>query len=227
MKMTMHGYGPGHGRPHGMEEGAAGRPPRPRPEPFVDGEGPIPPMPRDGRHGPGPGRPPLPPPEDDTADGRLLHLLRMAGHLAMMRPGLRAGQFRILSLLESGEPVPQAQLAERLHIQPGSLSEILGKLAQAGVVMRQRSEEDRRASTVQITAAGLKQLAGMRQTMDIERSELLSALSDEEKERLTALLVKLVRSAEPPAGGRPAGRRPGWEPGEQPPVRLGEEDTPV
>ena len=141
--------------------------------------------------------PPLPPMEEGGTDGHLLNLLHLAGHLAMMRPGLRAGQFRVLSLLEHAEPVPQQLLSERLRIQPGSLSELLGKLEAQGLIRRERNEEDRRATRVQITEDGLKQLSAMRENMDIERSETLSALSDAEKAQLTALLEKLLESAKP------------------------------
>ncbi len=180
--------------------------------PMGHGDGPRPPHP--GMHGPGhhqgPGfMPPLPPPEPDTPDGRLINLLRQAGHLAMMRPGLRAGQFRILSLLEQGQPVPQVQLAEKLRIQPGSLSEMLGKLEQAGLITRQRSEEDRRASNAQITQLGLNRLKEMRSTMDIERSELLCVLNDEEKKTLTELLGRIIADA----GPRHLRGRPPMKPG--------------
>ncbi len=151
---------------------------------------------------PGHPLPPLPL-EDMTTDGQLLNLLRMTGHLALSRPGLRSGQFRLLSLLEAGEPVQQRVLAERLRIQPGSLSELLGKLEQAGAVVRQRSSEDRRSCTVQITAEGLARLRHMRQTMDIDRSELLCVLSDGEKEQLLTLLRKVVENARPQRPERP------------------------
>ena len=200
-------------------EGGPGLRPCPRTEggpDFAGDERPCPGGPR-GFHGPrGPHGmcPPPPMPNDDTLDGRMLNLLRMAGHLAMMRPGLRSGQFRVLSLLADGEPVPQKQLAERLRIQPGSLSETVGKLELAGAVTRERDETDRRAVTVTITPEGSKRLAAMRESMDIDRSELLCVLSDEEKETLTALLEKIVRSARPPFGRPPL--RPHFcaEPGE-------------
>ena len=156
-----------------------------------------------GMRGPGPdgnGRMmPTPPPpfEDQTEDGRLLGLLRMTGHMALTRPGLRSGQYRLLSVLSGGSPVPQRQLAEQLRIQPGSLSELVNKLEQAGAVTRQRSEDDRRACAVQITPEGMERLRGMQDSMDIDRSELLCALTDEEKETLTGLLQKLLKSNAP------------------------------
>ena len=154
-----------------------------------------------GRRGMMPPPPPPMPPEELTVDGRLLALLRMAGHLAMMRPGLRSGQYRLLSLLSGGEPVSQRQLAAQMRIQPGSLSELLGKLEQAGAVTRERSSEDRRACSVQITATGKERLEKMQESMDIDRSELLCCLTDEEKTTLTALLEKLMEGNTP--------RRPG------------------
>ena len=172
-------------------------PHRDRPHHPLEGQAPY------GMKRPGPdegGRmapPPPPPPEDQTADGRLLGLLRMTGHLALTRPGLRSGQYRLLSILSGGEPIAQRQLSDRLRIQPGSLSELVNKLEQAGAVTRQRIEQDRRACTVQITQEGMERLRRMQDSMDIDRSELLCALTDEEKEQLTALLQKLLRSNAP------------------------------
>ncbi len=151
------------------------------------------PMPEDRRMPP----PPPPPADDRSTDGHLLNLLRRTGHLALTRPGLRSGQYRLLSVLADGNARAQRQISELLRIQPGSLSELVSKLEQAKAVIRQRSDSDRRAVMVQITREGLDRLQRMQESMDIDRSELLCALTDEEKARLTELLQKLLESNAP------------------------------
>lgn len=175
---------------------------RPMPPRYGHRRHPMDGQPPYGMKGPGPmaedrRMPPPPPLEDQGADGHLLNLLRMTGHLALTRPGLRSGQYRLLSVLADGSARPQRQISELLKIQPGSLSELVAKLEQAKAVVRQRSDEDRRAILVQITQTGLARLQHMQQSLDIDRSELLCALTDEEKAKLTELLQKLLESNAP------------------------------
>ena len=47
---------------------------------------------------------------------------------------------RVLIVLEKTGPITQKALTERLEIQPGSMSDVLGKLEAAGLVARTPSE---------------------------------------------------------------------------------------
>ncbi|MBO4838090.1 MAG: winged helix DNA-binding protein [Lachnospiraceae bacterium] len=163
---------PGHGRccrPEGPDF------PRPEgPAPFFPGHGPM-------------GRPFPPLPDPDSLMG-----LWIRSHRALeRRPADHRGVRRVLRLLDlGGGSLSQRELTELMDVQPGSLSELLGKMEARGLISRIRSEEDHRRVTVSLTEAGRAKAA--------ERGprDLFAALNDEEKKQLKALLAKLTAAWE-------------------------------
>ena len=100
------------------------------------------------------------------------------------------GQNRILRILAQTEELSQRELQEQLGIQPGSLSEILGKLESKGQILRSRDEQDKRKSTLRLTDEGRKALDAAR--LEPERTDPFAALSTEEQETLRSLLNKVI-----------------------------------
>ena len=128
----------------------------------------------------------------EDVNGKLLALLRVMGHMG--RGG--GGQDRILTLLKESGETTQRALTEQLGIQPGSASEIIGKLEKAGFLVRTPDPEDRRTTDISLTAAGEIRAAEAAERAAKNKQELLSALSGEEKQTLLALLEKLYGSWE-------------------------------
>ena len=103
----------------------------------------------------------------------------------------KGSQKRILMILLECGGMTQRELTERLGIQPGSASEVIGKLEAAGLLTRSPSETDRRTTDICLTAAG-KAAAGEALAQRHERHrQMFASLSDEEKETLLGLLEKL------------------------------------
>ena len=100
----------------------------------------------------------------------------------------------------------QRELTERLGIRPASAGELVGKLERAGLVERTPCQTDRRTADVRLTEAGLARRKE-RAALEQERGELFTALSEQEKQTLLALLEKLHQSwrdlprPEPPRPG--------------------------
>jgi len=106
--------------------------------------------------------------------------------------GKRRGQGRILRALCQRGEIPQKELQELLGIQAGSMSEIAAKLEGKGLIVRVRSEEDRRKVSLSITEQGRAWVAQRDEdAIRHNRSELFSALTAEERDTLEALLDKL------------------------------------
>lgn len=82
--------------------------------------------------------------EREDVNGRLVINLRDIGHTLRDLSEGRGSQKRILILLLETGPITQRELTERLGIQPGSASEVIAKLENAGLVTRTESEADRR-----------------------------------------------------------------------------------
>lgn len=120
-------------------------------------------------------------------DGKLGVLLHGLHHMSRFDMGSRGGQGRILKLLAQEGKMTQRDLTEKLGIQPGSASEVIGKLERAGFVTRSENAEDRRTADICLTQVGRERAEAKEQ----EKPELFSALSEEEKLQLLALLEKL------------------------------------
>lgn len=105
--------------------------------------------------------------------------------------GHKHGQIRALSLLAMHEGMNQKDLAFLLGIRPQSMSELLGKLEEYGLVERRKSADDARAIEVYLTEDGrthAREIAEMRKQT---AADVFQALDDEEKETLSAILDKL------------------------------------
>jgi DNA-binding MarR family transcriptional regulator len=67
---------------------------------------------------------------------------------------LTADQFVVLTALAGGDGVTQKDLAQRIHSDPNTMSEMLGRLERRGFIVRDRHADDRRALRVTLTQAG-------------------------------------------------------------------------
>ena len=129
----------------------------------------------------------LPPNRNDLA-GKL----ERCGRLLSLCIGKRRGQGRILRTLCERGKMPQRELQNLLGIQAGSMSEIAAKLEHKGLIVRVRSEEDRRKIFLAVTEAGRAEVAASDENHILRRrAELFSALTPEEQHTLEELLDKL------------------------------------
>ncbi|MFE2226451.1 MarR family winged helix-turn-helix transcriptional regulator [Streptomyces kronopolitis] len=68
--------------------------------------------------------------------------------------GLTYPQYLVMLVLWEHGPQPVKTIGERLRLDSGTLSPLLKRLETAGLVRRERSSEDERSVTVQLTPAG-------------------------------------------------------------------------
>ncbi len=122
---------------------------------------------------------------------QLLDILQKCGHFLHHQKGKKFGQYRILLLLKRNPSIPQKQLLDCLHIQAGSLSEILLKMETQGLVTRTKSEEDKRKVLVHLTEGGLNKVNALMEEYEKENESLFAILKDEECEALFQYLERL------------------------------------
>ncbi|MBR2578440.1 MAG: MarR family transcriptional regulator [Erysipelotrichaceae bacterium] len=99
--------------------------------------------------------------------------------------GRPMGQERILRKLADG-PISQKALQEELFVRPGSISEIVSKLEEKGLLVRNKDSEDARSVNLELTEKGRERLNALE-----EEADLYSSISDEEKETLKEILTRL------------------------------------
>lgn len=146
------------------------------------------------RHGRGPhGRPmmghgPRPIPFDpESLEGMVIGTARMIRHSGRERFG--STQDRIIRILdENGGTMGQKALQELLRVRPGSISEILAKMEEKGLIERSRDEDDRRAALITLCA-------GVRP--ETEQLNFFAVLSEAEQETLKELLKKVLAAKKP------------------------------
>ena len=117
--------------------------------------------------------------------------LRDLGHMMRAQYEGKASQKRILILLGELGTVTQRALTERLGIQPGSASEILGKLESAGLISRVPNTEDRRTTDLRLTPAGKEQAEEAAAQRRERHERMFACLSEEEKDTLLGLMETL------------------------------------
>ncbi|AKU18042.1 MarR family winged helix-turn-helix transcriptional regulator [Luteipulveratus mongoliensis] len=113
--------------------------------------------------------------------------------------GLRHGQFKLLLMLRRGGPPYEAspsQLADLLGLTRGALSARLGPLEDAGLIARSHGDGDRRRVRVRLTTAGSAAFEQHARSEERHDTDLLSALTADEKVALADLLRKLVIGVE-------------------------------
>lgn len=124
-------------------------------------------------------------------NNKLIWNFRDIGHTMHCIAEGRGSQKRILILLHETGGMTQKKLTARLGVQPGSVSEVLGKLEQSGLISRTPSEIDRRTADIRLTPAGaaLAQEAAAQRTKRHE--QMFAVLSEEEKDTLISLLERV------------------------------------
>jgi DNA-binding MarR family transcriptional regulator len=103
-------------------------------------------------------------------------------------------QTRLLRLLREG-PQGQSELGRSLHLSPASVTRLIDRLEERGLVARHRDPEDRRRVTVHLEPSGRRLVGEANVLRGTPLDHAISGMTDDERERLTAMLRDLVRRA--------------------------------
>ncbi|MEU5846942.1 MarR family winged helix-turn-helix transcriptional regulator [Saccharopolyspora shandongensis] len=109
---------------------------------------------------------------------------------------LTGPQFTVLSLLHMHGDLDQGALGSLAHLDKSTAAPLLDRLERRGLVETAKDDADKRRKLVRLTDDG-RELAGRLAPAVISVSDqMLSSLTDEEREQFLALLHRLVQ---PPA----------------------------
>lgn len=103
----------------------------------------------------------------------------------------KGSQKRVLIILKEHGSMTQRELTRCLGIQPGSVSEVIGKLEASGLISRTPGQTDRRTADIHLTEAGEIQAHDAYIRREERHQQMFVALSDEEKNSLLSLLEKV------------------------------------
>lgn len=106
----------------------------------------------------------------------------------------RTGITVLTQLIVKGGSLHPTELARLLWISKHSMTKIIDKLEQEGLVVRYRIDEDRRAVIIKITSFGLKFVKEIISNHNLLWKDIMNSLDEGEQEELIRLMHKMVRS---------------------------------
>lgn len=106
---------------------------------------------------------------------------RTSEQIALER-GLTPRRYLLLLMikgsLDGGERATVSELTERLQLAQHTVTELVGRAEQAGLICRERSASDGRVCYLRLTAEGERRLARAFSDLDTERRTLMAALKE-------------------------------------------------
>lgn len=110
--------------------------------------------------------------------------------------GISFTEFAVLEVLLHKGPLPIGEVGDRILLTSGSMTYVIDKLQERGLIRRRACDEDRRIIYAELTEQG----RALIETVFSEHAALIRHLMGElrltEKETVTDLLKRLGRSAE-------------------------------
>jgi DNA-binding MarR family transcriptional regulator len=112
----------------------------------------------------------------------------------------------LVHLEEASEGLPMTEVASRILASKSGLTRVIDRMEKAGLVRRERPEDDRRVVLVVITPAGLDALRAAREVhRDGIRRHFAEHLDARDLARLTTALEKVRAHVRPLRPGRVSG----------------------
>jgi DNA-binding MarR family transcriptional regulator len=136
-------------------------------------------------------------PETEGVVDRIHKISKQAKRLnesASKRFGLNGGEYQALLKLRVAPDhrMSAGDLAERLDLSTGAMTNRLDGLEERGLIARERASTDRRSVLVRMTDEGAKILVDAVEAAGKEETSMLSVLSDDERRQLNGFLRALV-----------------------------------
>jgi MarR family transcriptional regulator, transcriptional regulator for hemolysin len=105
--------------------------------------------------------------------------------------GMTRAQWAVLARIENSEGVKQIELAETLDLQPITLTRLIDRLCDSGLIERRSDPDDRRAKRLYLTPAARPVLDGLARLGKDIMTRVLAGLEPAAVERLLAQLLVL------------------------------------
>lgn len=111
--------------------------------------------------------------------------------LFLAQIGLHPGQDQLLERLEPGQALSVSVLAEQLSVRPSTVSKMLDRLIEKGMVQRIVSTGDARRTMVLLTAEGEEMRARIREVWRKLEREIANAIAPEDHLRVAEALAQV------------------------------------
>lgn len=124
---------------------------------------------------------------------KLHHSLRRTLEIELARFGdVSSAQWLVMMILTHQDDVTAASLAKRLNYDPGSMTRLLDRLQEKGLIQRTRADADRRCIQIELTAAGRALKPSLPTAAINAINQSLTGFKPEEHELLNRLLERML-----------------------------------
>jgi DNA-binding MarR family transcriptional regulator len=128
---------------------------------------------------------------------KIIHVYNVTNRaLAQSNGRFPRTQGTILKILAKHGNMPQKDIAACLQVSGPSISQLITKMENQGLVERSGGEKDKRYSLVKTTKKGREAAAALHKRSEKSLNKVFVCLSDAEKQELSALLSKVIFSLE-------------------------------
>lgn len=112
---------------------------------------------------------------------------------AQLRPtGLGVAHLPVLVSLAEEEPLTQAQIAQRIHVEQPTAATLLQRMSRAGLIERSPDPHDRRATQISLSAHAREVLPGALDLLTATNSAATADLTSAEVDVLHTLLRRVL-----------------------------------
>lgn len=118
-------------------------------------------------------------------------LLRTYADYRAAQFGMTRAQWAVLVRLDRAEGLNQSELAEMLDLQPITLTRLLDKLSDSGLIERQPDPDDRRAKRLFLTPAARPLLEQLSSLGEETMASTLEGVAPEEVEHMVSQLDRV------------------------------------
>ncbi|MBN1286815.1 MAG: MarR family transcriptional regulator [Anaerolineae bacterium] len=105
--------------------------------------------------------------------------------------GLHRGQPAVLELLWEKDGRSQTELGEVLHVQPATITKMLNRMEQSGLVQRRADPDDQRISRVRLTQKAKEIQPDINRYFETLTDQMLEGFTIEEQVLLRRFLVQI------------------------------------
>lgn len=123
--------------------------------------------------------------------GHICRAHRQAAQNGLNELGLHAGQEMILNQLWEQDGLTQSQLADAACVEPPTITKMMSRMENAGVICRRTDPEDARVSRVYLTESSRALQTQVAGVFDRLEAQLVQGLTETERVLLRRLLLQL------------------------------------
>ncbi|MFW8594441.1 MarR family winged helix-turn-helix transcriptional regulator [Cribrihabitans neustonicus] len=123
---------------------------------------------------------------------RILRATELFGRKLAKSAGLTAVQFRVLQVVAESGQTTAKEISTRMRVSQATVTALVDKLVARGMVVREKSQTDRRQTNIVVTDLGRSTIEGAPDPLQQRYVNKFKALEDWEQAMLVAALERVA-----------------------------------